>query len=51
MVAQVAKSALSTPFRDGTVQDLAKQMLHLSRCGLQRRGLQEEGFLAVRALA
>lgn len=42
---QVPRYALKTPFKDGTVQDLAKQMLQLSRDGLQRRGNHEESFL------
>ena len=33
----VPKTALKTPFRDGTVQDLAKKVLAWSRDGLQRR--------------
>lgn len=42
---QVPKTALKTPFRQGTVQDLAKTMLQLSRDGLTRRGNHEEPFL------
>lgn len=42
---QVPKTALKTPFRQGTVQDLAKRMLQLSRDGLTRRGNHEEPFL------
>lgn len=42
---EVPRSALSTPFRGGTVQDLAKQVLAISRGGLERRGLEEGKFL------
>ena len=37
--------ALKAPFREGTVQDLAKKVLALSRQGLEARELQEEKFL------
>jgi len=43
--AQVPITGLQTPFRDGTVQDLAKSVLQISERGLQARGLQEESFL------
>mmetsp|Transcript_47370 Transcript_47370/g.120903 ORF Transcript_47370/g.120903 Transcript_47370/m.120903 type:complete len:485 (+) Transcript_47370:168-1622(+) len=43
--AQVPITGLQTPFRDGTVQDLAKKVLAISKRGLQARGLQEESFL------
>lgn len=42
---QVPKTALKTPFQQGTVQDVAKKMLQLSRDGLARRGKHEETFL------
>lgn len=42
---QVPRTALKTPFRQGTVQDLAKKMLQLSKNGLSRRGNHEEPFL------
>ncbi|KAL0020296.1 hypothetical protein WJX77_003532 [Trebouxia sp. C0004] len=42
---QVPKTALKTPFRQGTVQDLAKKILQLSKNGLSRRGNHEEPFL------
>lgn len=42
---QVPMHALKTPFKDGTVLDLAKRMVQLSREGLQRRGKSEESFL------
>ena len=42
---QVPRSALKAPFRDGTVQDLAKKVLALSRQGLEARGLQEAQYL------
>ncbi|HEX3808480.1 MAG TPA: glutamate--cysteine ligase [Rhizomicrobium sp.] len=47
----VPKLAFKTPFRKGTLQDLAKQMLDISAAGLRRRaqqdsmGTTEEGFL------
>ena len=37
--------ALDTPFREGTVKDLALEVLKISRGGLERRGRQEEKFL------
>ena len=43
---QVPRLALKTPFRGGTVQDLAIRMVQLSREGLQRRRKAEENFLA-----
>lgn len=42
---QVPMHALKTPFKEGTVLDLAKRMVQLSREGLQRRGKSEESFL------
>jgi glutamate--cysteine ligase len=47
----VPKHGLQAPFRDGTVQDLAKRMIGISRHGLKRRarvdaaGNDESGFL------
>ncbi|KAL3136333.1 Glutamate--cysteine ligase B, chloroplastic [Trebouxia sp. C0009 RCD-2024] len=43
--AEVPKTALKTPFRQGTLQDVAKKMLQLSTDGLARRGKHEEPFL------
>lgn len=37
--------ALKAPFREGTVQDLAKKVLALSRQGLDARDLQEAKYL------
>src|SRR5690606_25818573 len=37
--AEVPRSALKVPFRDGTVQDLAKAMLKIARGGLERRNI------------
>lgn len=34
---EVPRSALNTPFRDGTVRDLARRMLEICKGGLQRR--------------
>lgn len=45
IVVQVPKTALKTPFRQGTLQDVAKKMLQLSTDGLARRGKHEEPFL------
>ena len=42
---EVPKTALRTPFRDGTVKDLAQEVLRISKGGLQRRGRHEEKFL------
>eukprot|EP01023_Acetabularia_acetabulum_P029727 TRINITY_DN2802_c0_g1_i15.p3 TRINITY_DN2802_c0_g1~~TRINITY_DN2802_c0_g1_i15.p3 ORF type:complete len:182 (-),score=29.94 TRINITY_DN2802_c0_g1_i15:1699-2169(-) len=41
----VPKLGLQTPFRDGTVQDVALQVLKFAREGLKKRGKDEEGFL------
>ena len=46
LLLQVPKLGLQTPFRDGTLQDLSKTVLKISKGGLERRGLQEESFLA-----
>ncbi len=35
------KEALSAPFRDGTVLDIATQVLDLSQAGLERRGIRD----------
>src|SRR3546814_6986648 len=37
----VPRHALKTPFRDGTVQDLAKRVLAIARDGLKRRARQD----------
>ena len=42
---EVPRLALNTPFREGTVKDLALEVLKISRGGLERRGRQEEKFL------
>lgn len=42
----VPRLALATPFRDGTVQDLAKEVLRIAKSGLERRGKSEEKYLA-----
>lgn len=41
----VAKLGLKAPFRGGTVQDIAREMLSISKGGLQRRGFKEASFL------
>jgi glutamate--cysteine ligase len=42
---EVPRTALATPFRDGTVQDLAIEVLRIARGGLERRGRAEEKYL------
>lgn len=37
--------ALKTPFRGGSVQDLAQEVLRISRGGLERRGREETKYL------
>jgi glutamate--cysteine ligase len=41
--AEVPRHGLRTPFRDGTVQDLARRMLALAETGLQRRSEEDWG--------
>ena len=41
----VTKDALQTPFRDGTVQDIAIEMVRIAKEGLKRRGANEENFV------
>ena len=47
----VPRLALNTPFRGGTVRDIARQVLTIARAGLQKRGatdlggMDESGFL------
>ena len=43
---QVPRTGLKTKFKNGTVQDLALQVLALSKEGLEARGSGEEKFLA-----
>ncbi|MTI43335.1 glutamate--cysteine ligase [Roseibium hamelinense] len=43
--ARVPKDALQTPFRSGTVLDIAKEMLKLSQEGLKRRAIMSDGDL------
>eukprot|EP00210_Caulerpa_lentillifera_P007904 g7545.t1 len=42
---EVGRHGLKTPFRGGTVLDVAKEMLTISRTGLERRGFEEASFL------
>lgn len=42
---EVPRSGLKTPFRGGTVQDLALTVLGIARGGLERRGRQEAKYL------
>lgn len=44
-VLQVPKTGLQTPFRDGTVQDVAREVVALAKAGLQARGLDEAKFV------
>jgi len=44
--AAVPRSALATPFRAGTVLDVARAVVAIARGGLGRRGLGEELYLA-----
>ena len=39
---EVPRTALKTPFRGGTLQDLAKDVLEISKQGLARRGKMDE---------
>lgn len=41
----VTKDGLSTKFRDGTANDIAKEMIRLAVDGLKERGLGEEVYL------
>ena len=41
----VTRDALQTPFRDGTVQDVAIEMVRIAKEGLTRRGCNEENFV------
>lgn len=41
----VARLGLQAPFRGGVVNDLAREMLAISKGGLQRRGYKEKSFL------
>lgn len=42
---EVPRQALRTPFRGGTVQDLAIEVLEIARGGLERRGKEEGKYL------
>jgi glutamate--cysteine ligase len=43
--AEVPRLGLSTPFKGGTVQDIALKVLAISQGGLDRRGYDEGHFL------
>jgi glutamate--cysteine ligase len=43
---EVPRTAIHTPFRNGTVADIAAEMLWLAKRGLEGRSLGEEQFLA-----
>ncbi len=40
---EAPRQALSTPFRDGTIQDLAKRVVDIARSGLKARGRLDGG--------
>lgn len=42
---EVKRGGLQVPWKGGKVQDLAKQVLHIARGGLERRGHDEAHFL------
>ncbi|KAG2425992.1 hypothetical protein HXX76_013363 [Chlamydomonas incerta] len=42
---EVTRFGLRTPFRSGTVQDVAKQVVAIAHGGLERRGYDETSFL------
>lgn len=42
---EVPRTALKTPFRDGTVLDVAREVLRIAKDGLHRRGRNEDGFI------
>lgn len=42
---KVPELGMETPYKDGTVRDLALEVLSISRRGLERRGRKEEKFL------
>jgi glutamate--cysteine ligase len=42
---KVPELGLETPYKDGTVRDLALEVLSISRRGLERRGRKEGKFL------
>ena len=48
---EVPRTALHTPFRDGTVADVARRVVELARAGLQRRAQFEDGADETRYLA
>ncbi len=48
---EVPRTALHTPFRDGTVADVARRVVELARAGLQRRARFEDGADETRYLA
>jgi len=45
--AEVPRTGLATPFRGGTVRDVAARVLEISKGGLDRRGHKEAPFLRV----
>jgi len=42
---EVARTGMQTPFRDGTVLDIARDVLKIAKKGLQNRGYNETRFL------
>lgn len=45
VLARVPRQGLRTPFRGGTLQDVARSVLGIARAGLIRRGRDESAFL------
>ena len=43
---QVGKKGLKTPFKGGTVLDVARKAVEIARGGLERRGYDEVTFLS-----
>ncbi|HEY0918799.1 glutamate-cysteine ligase family protein, partial [Devosia sp.] len=48
---EVPRAGLATPFRDGTVLDVARQVVDLARAGLSRRAQVADGVDETRYLA
>jgi glutamate--cysteine ligase len=43
---QVPRTGMKTPFRGGTLQDVCKKVVGISKGGLERRGYNEAGFIS-----
>ena len=42
----MGRTGLKTPFKGGTVLDIAREVLEIARGGLERRGYEEASFLS-----